>query len=502
MTTILLDQPLPWPAVAQIAAQGARLELSANAKARVEAANALVRAIVQRGIRAYGVNTGVGALSDTAVPPQMQQALSRNILMSHAVGVGPALTPVQTRAIMAASINNFAHGYSGLRLEVVEALVTLLNAGCIPVAPRQGSLGYLSHSAHIALVLIGAGEAVMEGERVSGAQALDRLGLKPLTLEAKEGLSLVNGTPCGTGLACLALERARGLMDWADAISAMSFEVQRCQISAIDGAVMALRPSPGLNAVAKTLRDLLDGSPILDAAKGRRIQDALSLRSIPHIHGPVRDSWTDAAKVVQLELASVTDNPIVTGSPEAPQVHSEAHAVGVGIALAMDQLAVALAQLGMMSERRTDRLVNPLVSGLPAFLAQPGGVASGFMIAQYTAASLVGENRLLAAPASLSGGVTSGLQEDVLSHGTPAALKVLDILANLRSILAIELLAAAQAYDLIGEALAPRTAVLRQALREQIPPYADDRPLGGDIAAACAFIEATSPHLILAGAGF
>ena len=501
MNRIVLDQPLAWSSVAQIATQGARLELAAPAKARIKAANAVVRSLAQKNIRAYGVNTGVGALSDATIPPALQRTLSRNILMSHAVGVGAPLSEAQTRAIMVASINNFAHGYSGLRLVVVETLVALLNAGCFPLAPRQGSLGYLSHAAHINLALIGHGEVMLAGERLPAARALEQLGLEPLELEAKEGLCLVNGTPCVTGLACLALDEAHRLMDWADAVSAMTFEIQHCQLDAIDAAVVALRPSPGLNMVAATLRNLLADSNILAKAVGRRTQDALSLRAIPHIHGAARDSLAAVADVVSLELASVTDNPAVSGSADAPVVRSQAHAVGTAISLAMDQMAIVLAQLGMMSERRLDRLVNPLVSGLPAFLAEPGGVASGFMIAQYAAASLVGENRLLAAPASLGGGVTSGLQEDVLSHGTSAALKTLDILANLRAILAIEYLAACQAYDILEGVPAPRTGTLYRRLRDTISTYADDRPLSDDIAAACAFITAHKPQDILSEAG-
>jgi histidine ammonia-lyase len=262
---------------------------------------------------------------------------------------------------------------------------------------------------------------------------------------------------------------------------------------------MALRASPGLLEVAAKLNSLLSGSEMLAAAIGRRTQDALSLRGIPQVHGAVRDAWADAVTVVNRELASATDNPTVSGSPDAPRIDSQAHAVGAAIGLAMDQMAVAMAELGLNSERRLDRMVNPLVSGLPAFLAQPGGTASGFMIAQYTAVSLVGENRRLAAPSSLDGGITSGLQEDMLCHATPAALKALDIVGNVQKILAIELLAACQSYDLleIGMKPAPRTRALYAALRGVIAAYADDRPLGEDIAAAATFIDERTPDEIL-----
>jgi histidine ammonia-lyase len=247
------------------------------------------------------------------------------------------------------------------------------------------------------------------------------------------------------------------------------------------------------------LNALLSGSGILAAAAGRRTQDALSLRGIPQVHGAARDVWTDVAAVADRELASSTDNPAILGSPDNPEVFSQAHPMGAAVGLAMDHLATAMAQIGMMSERRLDRMVNPLVSGLPAFLARGGGVASGLMIAQYTAAALAAENRRLAAPASLDGGVTSGLQEDMLCHPTPAALKALDIIANTRTIIAIELLAACQSHDLLGPdpAPAPGTAALHRALRGRIGAYADDRPLADDIAAAAVFIDDQTPGAIV-----
>ncbi|MDP8984045.1 MAG: histidine ammonia-lyase [Pseudomonadota bacterium] len=498
---VVLDRPLRWPEVAAIASHEASLELSMDAKARIEAANAIVRTLVERGVRAYGVNTGVGALSDILIPRNQQSALSRNILMSHGVGVGAPLEVSQTRAIMAAMVNNFSHGHSGLRLCVVRRIVDLLNAGCSPEVPRQGSVGYLTHAAQIGLALIGQGSVMLREERLPAGEALARLGLEPLSLEAKEGLCLVNGTPCATGLACLVLERTRQLMDWADAIAAMSFETQRCQLDAIHPEAMALRVSRGLREVAATLDTLLSGSGILAAARERRTQDALSFRAIPQVHGAVRDVWSDVGAVVNRELESVTDNPIVAGSSDAPQIYSQAHPVGAAVGLAMDQMSIAVAQLGMISERRLDRSVNPLVSGLPAFLAQAGGTASGFMIAQYTAVSLVGENRRLAAPASLDGGITSGLQEDMLCHATPAASKALDIIDNVRKILAIELLTACQSYDLsVKDARpAPRTLALYEGVREVIGAYADDRPLGMELAAAAAFIEGYTPAEIMSG---
>ncbi|HLX03306.1 MAG TPA: histidine ammonia-lyase [Trinickia sp.] len=493
MTVIRTERPLDWRELAAVAG-GEALGLSAATRERIAAARVLVDTIVERGMRAYGVNTGVGALCDVIIGPSQQSALSHNILMSHAVGVGAPLGAAETRAIMAAAINNYAHGYSGVRLDIVERLVALLNADCLPEVPAHGSVGYLTHMAHIALVCVGAGYAHYRGERLAGAQALRRLGLEPLVLQAKEGLSLVNGTPCVTGLAVLALARAERLLDWADGVAAMSFEDLRGQLAAFDANALALRASPGLNAVGARLHAMLADSGVLAAAAGARTQDALSLRTIAHVHGAARDVLATTAAVVDRELAAVTDNPIVSGTPDAPRVHSQAHAVGASIALAMDSLAVAVAQVAAMAERRLDRLVNPLVSGMPAFLAQQSGTCSGFMIAQYTAASLVAQNRRLAAPASLDGGVTSGLQEDHLCHATPAALKALDLLDNSARIVAIEWLAAAQACDLqsSGPARARYTGDLWRRLREVVATYRDDRPLAEDIERVFRLMRETS----------
>jgi histidine ammonia-lyase len=483
MRTIVLNQPLDWIEIVEIAQARAQFVLSPAASARIEHARSLVDVIVERDMRAYGVNTGVGALSDVVVPRARQRDLSHNILMSHAVGVGAPLGIAEVRAIIAAAINNFAHGYSGLRLCLVERFVDLLNAGYTPMTRGRGSVGYLSHMAQIALVLVGHGTVDFRGTRLSAAAALKGLGAEPAELRAKEGLSLVNGTPCATGLACLAIARAKHLLDWADAISAMTFEVQRGQVKGVSSAALALRVSAGLGEVVANLDRWLAGSGILTEARGSRTQDALSLRAIPQVHGAVRDVWAEAVACIRRELNSVTDNPIVTGSIDVPEVHSQAHAVGAGLGLAMDALAVAMAQLGSIVERRIDRMVNPLVSGLPAFLAEANGVASGFMIAQYTAVSLVGENRRLASPAALDGGVTSGLQEDILGHATQSALKLLSILDNVQTLMAIEYLAAGQSYDLLetGGQPAPGTRSLHRALRARVAPYADDRPLGDDI---------------------
>jgi histidine ammonia-lyase len=493
-----LDLPLTWRQVGAIGDGGAGLRLSPAALARIGAARRLVQSLEKNDARAYGVNTGVGALCDVVVSPEKQRELSRNIVMSHAVGIGPALEAPGVRAIMAAAVNNYAHGYSGVRQEVAVRLCEFLDRNLIPEVPMRGSVGYLTHMAHIASVMIGVGRARLgSGATLDGAAALAAAGLEPTVLEAKEGLSLVNGTPCATGLAALALTRVARLLDWADLIGAMTFENLGGQIAAFDAEALRLRSSPSPRLVGERLRSFLRGSAILAASAGRRTQDPLSLRAMPQVHGAVRDQFAQAAGTVDAELASVSDNPVVVGTPEAPRALSEAHAVGAALGLAADALGVAVAELAAMSERRIDRLVNPLVSGLPAFLAADSGAGSGFMIAQYSALSLAAENRRLAAPASLDGGVTSGLQEDHLAHATPAASKLLQIVTNTEAVLAIELLAAAQAYDLADGARASARAPARVPARVRAPStdaayrrvrntvgfYRDDRPLAQDIEA-------------------
>ncbi|NLS16504.1 histidine ammonia-lyase [Rhizobium sp. P40RR-XXII] len=492
--TITIDKPISWRDVARVGA-GEPLSLSDAAWERVAEASRIVERIVEAGVRAYGINTGVGALSDTVVDRDSQSRLSRNIILSHACGVGPLLPAREVRAIIAAQIANFAHGHSGVRPEVVRHLAAFLDRDCIPEVPSKGSAGYLTHNAHTALVLIGEGRAVVKGKSIEGGEALAAIGLSPLVLGAKEGLSLVNGTACATGLSALAVSRAERLLDWADAIAALTLEAVGCQMAAFDENVLALRPSAGIAKVGRRLRSRLQGSGLVAAALGRRTQDALSLRSVPHAHGAAWDVFAQTARIVDQELASVTDNPAVSGTPERPIVSSEAHAVAPALGQAADGLAIAIAQMSAISERRMDRLVNPLVSGLPPFLASDAGSHSGFMIAQYTAAALSNDNRRLAAPASLDGGLTSGLQEDFLAHPTAAASKLLAILDNAEYILAIELMAAAQAHDFLSSkgARAPGTERIYAAVRSRVPLYDDNRPLNADIEILRAMVCEVAP---------
>lgn len=492
--TVLLDDRLDWRGVAKVS-QGDTLTLSDRACLRIEHARRIVDSIVESGVRAYGINTGVGALSETVVDRAAQGRLSRGIVLSHACGIGPLLAPREVRATMASQIANFAHGHSGVRRDIVTYLTTFLDQDCIPDVPSRGSAGYLTHNAHVALVLIGEGSARVGGDACSGRDALARLGLPPLVLGAKEGLSLVNGTACATGLSSIALARAERLLDWADAIAALTLEAAGCQMAAFDQAVLSLRSSSGIATVGAALRARLHGSGLIAAAHGRRTQDALSLRAIPHAHGAARDVFQTSAAVIDRELASVTDNPAISGTPDEPLVWSQAHAVAPALGQAADSLAIAIAQIAAMSERRIDRLVNPLVSGLPPFLATDAGSHSGFMIAQYTAAALANDNRRLAAPASTDGGLTSGLQEDFLAHPTAAANKLLSVLDNAEYIFAIEWMAATQAHDFLDGLAerAPGTNALYSLLRTHIPTYSDDRPLSYDMEAICKLLSESAP---------
>lgn len=489
-SVVIADAPLRWQDIVAVARHGARLSLSASAWARIENAQAIVRRIVDSGERAYGVNTGLGALCNVALQGEQLSQLSRNTLLSHACGVGPVLADEQTRAIIAAAIVNYSHGKSGIQRPVVEALLALLERGITPQVPSQGSVGYLTHMAHVGICLLGVGKVSYCGRIVDAATALAEEGLAPVVLGAKDGLCLVNGTPCMTGLSCLALADTSHLLQWADVISAMSFEALRGQIAAFDAEIIALKPHPGMQTVGSNLRALLDGSEVIASSKGIRTQDALSIRSIPQVHGAARDQLAHATRQIETELNSATDNPLLLGTPDDFRVMSQANPHGQSVAMAADLLAVAVAETGSIAERRLDRLVNPHVSGLPAFLVSEPGVNSGMMIVQYVAASLCAENRQLAQPAVLDNYVTSGLQEDHLSLGTSAALKLHRALENCTQILAIEYLLAAQAFEFLKEQrFGAGTGRAWQLLREHVPAYLQDRWLAPDIASTAALLK-------------
>jgi histidine ammonia-lyase len=485
MTLVWGDETLSWQDVVQVARHNAELTLSASAWQRIAQGREIVEQIVASGHIAYGINTGLGALCNITLPEEQLSQLSRNTLLSHACGVGPLLAREQVRAILCAAIANYSHGKSGVSVALVQHLLALLNHQITPQVPSQGSVGYLSHMAHIGLALIGVGDVEYQQQIVSAEQALAQAGLTPYRPGAKEGLSLVNGTPCMTGLSCLALDDAARLLDWADVTGAMSFEALRGQLVAFDAEVIALKASPGMQVSGLRLRQLLSDSPLLAKSVGVRTQDALSLRSMPQVHGASRDQFDHAARQVNTELNACTDNPLILGTVDNWRVVSQANPHGESVAMAADVLAIAMAEVGSIAERRLDRLVNPLVSGLPAFLVAQPGVNSGMMIAQYVAASLCAENRQLAQPAVLDNYVTSGLQEDHLSLGTGAALKLLKLVGNVWQILAIEYLLAAQALDFHGEAeLAEGTKQALRRLRAEVANWQEDRWLAPEIARA------------------
>jgi len=479
-----------WQDIVQVARHHARLVLSSAVETRLENARSIVEQIVAKGERAYGISTGLGALCNTLIDREQQATLSNRVLLSHACGVGDMLPVEQTRAIMATAVANFSQGHSGISPHIVALIVSFLNAGITPQVPKQGSVGYLTHMAHIAITLVGVGNVHFEGQVIPASEGLKRCHLEPAQLGAKDGLSLVNGTPCMTGLASLALDDCNRLAQWADLTGAMSFEAQGGQLNAFDEDVLNLKPYAGLITVGSNLRTLLKDSEVIKNREGQRTQDALSIRSIPQIHGACRDQIDHAARQINTELNSATDNPLVLGTPDNYRVVSQANPHGEAIAMACDQLAIAVLELSSVAERRMDRLINPLVSGLPPFLVEHSGVNSGMMIAQYVAASLVSENRRLAQPAVADNFVTSALQEDHLSMGTTAALKLHESLANSFRVIAIEYLFASQAFEFFeGEQFGIGTHQAWQWLRQHIAPYHEDRWLSPEIELSASLIR-------------
>jgi histidine ammonia-lyase len=474
--------------VAAVARDRAPVRLDPSALPRLEQSRALVDRLGRSGEAVYGVTTGVGKLKDTVIPPEERRALQRNLVLSHAGGVGPALSDAEARAVLFLLASSLARGHSGARYELVELLVGCLNHGVLPVIPERGSVGAsgdLAPLAHVALVLIGEGEAWIGGERLPGGRALRRAGLAPIALEMKEGLALLNGTHLMAGLGALLVDAAGGLARLADVAGAMSLEALMGSHAAFDARIHALRPHPGQLASAANLRALTADSAIIASHRDcTRVQDAYSLRCMPQVHGAAREAIGFARAVVEREINSVTDNPLLFPADETVLSGGNFH--GQPLALVLDTLAVGLTYLAGISERRIDRLVNPLTNeGLPPFLASRGGLGSGYMIAQYVAAALVSDCRALGHPASLDSVPTSGLQEDYNSMGAGAALRARQVLDHARQVLAIELLLASQALELRAP-LAPgagsRAALA--AVRRRIPPLADDRYLKPDLDAA------------------
>jgi histidine ammonia-lyase len=452
MTAVALGAgPLGLGDVVAVARGRAPVALAPGVAERLARARQALDRIDAGGQAVYGVTTGVGKLKDTFIPHDDRRALQRNLVLSHAAGVGAPLGEGETRSVLLLLAASLARGHSGVRPLVVERLVECLNRGLHPVIPERGSVGAsgdLAPLAHVAACLIGEGEAVLGGERLPAARALERAGIAPIVLEMKEGLALVNGTHLMTGLGALAVDEAGHLARLADIAGGMSLEALMGSNAAFDARIHRLRPHPGQQDSAANLRALTRDSAIIASHRDcTRVQDAYSLRCMPQVHGAAREAIRFAREVVEREMNSVTDNPLLF--PEEDVVLSGGNFHGQPVALGLDVLAIGLAQLGGIAERRIDRLVNPLVNeGLPPFLSPRGGLHSGYMIAQYVAAALVSESKGLCHPSSVDSLPTSGLQEDWNSMGAGAALKARQVLAHVRQVLAIELLLAAQALDL------------------------------------------------------
>lgn len=434
--------------------------LSDSAWHRVRRAERAVQSFLSRGEVVYGVTTGFGAFKDRIIPlPQVRQ-LQRNILMSHAVGVGAPLDEPATRAMMVVRANTLAKGHSGIREETLRLLLAMLNRGVHPVVPSQGSLGAsgdLAPLAHMALPLIGLGEAVYEGQRLPGEEALARSGLAPVTLQAKEGLALTNGTAMMAAIGVLTALQAENLCRVADVAGCLSLEALHGTARAFDARLHAARPHPRQVECAAYLRRLVEGSTFTRAVDSLHVQDAYTLRCIPQVHGAVRDAIKYARWVLEIELNAATDNPLIFFDDETGQaeVVSGGNFHGEPLAIAMDYLALALTELGNISERRISRLTDECSNQetLPSFLTRQGGLNSGFMLVQYTAAALASENKVLAHPASVDTIPTSANTEDHVSMGATAARQAREVATNVERILALELFAATQAVDLRREHL-------------------------------------------------
>src|SRR5438477_10510597 len=483
----LHGQKLTLAEIATVALGNVAVEVSQSARPRVLASRKVIEKIIARDAVVYGVSTGFGKLSDVRIPRGELGQLQLNLVRSHACGIGNPLSEPEVRAMMLLRANVLALGFSGIRLEIIELLCELLNHHVCPVIPEKGSVGAsgdLAPLAHLALSLIGEGEAFFEGERVESREALRRAELEPQRLEAKEGLALLNGTQAMHAVGGLALLRANRLARVADVSGAMSLEALKGTPAAFDLRLQDARPHPGQKAVAKHLLSILEGSEIRRShlKNDPRIQDAYSLRCMPQVHGAVRDALSHCEDVLLIESGSATDNPLVFS--ESGDVISGGNFHGAPLALAFDYAAIAVTDLMSISERRIERLLNPdMNEGLPAFLARHPGIESGFMIAHVAAAALLNEAKVLAHPSSTDNVPTSAGKEDHVAMGMTGALKFREIVGLAENLVAIELLAGAEALE-HRRPLKAGAGVERAfaALREIARPLTQDRSLSGDIA--------------------
>jgi histidine ammonia-lyase len=466
------------------------VRLSEAAQARVQRSAEAVQTLIERGEIAYGITTGFGAFKDRLISHEDVETLQRNILVSHAVGVGAPFDVPTTRAIMLIRANTLARGYSGIRLATLQRLLDMLNLGLHPLIPEKGSLGAsgdLAPLAHMALPLIGEGAVWYDGRARPGAEALAAAGLAPLTLAAKEGLALTNGTAVMCALGVLETLRAERVSRAADVAGCLSLEALHGTAAAFDARIHALRPFPRQIDCAANLRRLLEGSQFTRTATPRDIQDAYTLRCIPQVHGAARDAIAYARWAFEIELNAVTDNPLIFIEDATGELNvvSGGNFHGEPLAIALDYLALAAAELGNISERRTMRLTDEAsnTQTLPAFLTPNGGLNSGFMILQYTAAALASENKVLAHPASVDTIPTSANVEDHVSMGVTAGLKLRQVLENVERIISIELMAAAQGIDFRRRSvgadarLGRGTGPVYALIREQVPFITEDTVL-------------------------
>ncbi len=467
-----------------ISRDGVRVRLSAESEQRIREARKLVDTWVQEERVIYGVTTGFGALSTQSISRTDTQRLQENVLMSHAAGVGGCLDAETVRATMALRIKDLARGHSGIRLETVQLLIDLLNRGVCPVIPEKGSVGAsgdLAPLAHLSLVLIGLGEAFYQEKRMAGVEALRKCDRKPLKLEAAEGLALVNGTQMTNAIGALALYDSLLLAKMADLAASMSLEVLMGSRTEFDPRIHRVRPHPGQGAAAENMARITQNSEIVSSHKDcARVQDAYTLRCSPQVHGATKDALTYVKTVVETEMNSSTNNPLIF--PESEEFLHGGNFHGQPLALALDFLCMAVAELANISERRIERLVNPQLSGLPAFLVEDGGINSGLMLAQYTAASLVSENKVFSHPACVDSIPTSANKEDHVPMAPISARKCREIVRNTECVIAIELLCGAQAMDLFTN-MKPGEGTLAayKTIRDAVPHLEKDRVLSKDI---------------------
>lgn len=467
--------------IVSVARHGRAVELSREGQLKIIRSRETLGSLIDGNRAIYGVSTGFGKLSSVFISGEQSRQLQKNLIMSHSCGVGKPFPGEAVRAVMLIRANTLSKGFSGVGLPVVETIIRMLNRGVHPVIPEKGSLGAsgdLAPLAHAALVMIGLGEAFYRGKRLTGRQAMNRAGIPVIELEGKDGLGLINGTQVMSALGALWVDDAGALLKTANIAAALTFEALMGLPQALDARIHDLRPHPGQKACAEFLRAMLRGSTYV--GRSGRVQDAYSLRCVPQVHGASMDAANYVKGVIQTEINSVTDNPLVF--PGEKEVLSGGNFHGQPLAIAMDLLAIAMSELANISERRTERLVNPQLSGLPPFLSPRSGLNSGLMIAQYTAAALVSENKVLASPASVDSIPTSANQEDHVSMGSIAARKAGEILENLKYVLAIEMMCGAQAINLQKPGTLGRgTSIAYKMIRSAVPPLDEDRVIHSDI---------------------